>query len=182
MGTNVARCAIMADDNIAYLQQAIGLLERLDDGLYTRTSPATYRSGIGGHVRHCVDHYTNFLAGRPAGRIDYDARARDPRIEQDRRVAVACLRAIITGLEELRAAGADDSVQVKMDCGDDSDPASWWSQSTVGRELQFLVSHTVHHYALIGFILKSQGFDTGPEFGLAPSTIRFNRSQTPCAR
>ena len=42
------------------------------------------------------------------------------------------------------------------------------------RELQFLVSHTIHHYALIGVLLAAEGFDVSlefPEFGVAPSTL-----------
>jgi hypothetical protein len=42
----------------------------------------------------------------------------------------------------------------------------------VGRELQYLLSHTIHHYAIIGSILRAQGVEPGPDFGVAPSTLR----------
>lgn len=178
----MSNCSILAADNIGYLQQGVDLLGRLTDEDYVRASPATYGSGIGGHLRHCIDHYTNFLAGLPAGRIDYDARLRDPRIEKDRAFAGEKLREIMRSLETLRTQGRDAELAVKMDCGDDSDEASWWSTSTLRRELQFLISHTVHHYALIGLILKFQGKETGPDFGIAPSTLRYNQSRAACAR
>jgi hypothetical protein len=40
------------------------------------------------------------------------------------------------------------------------------------RELQFLLSHTVHHYALMALILRLQGFNPAAEFGVAPSTLQ----------
>jgi hypothetical protein len=57
-----------------------------------------------------------------------------------------------------------------------------WSQSSLKRELQFLVSHTVHHYALIKELLRRTGFDAGTEFGVAPSTIAAARRDPACAR
>ena len=38
--------------------------------------------------------------------------------------------------------------------------------------MQFLLSHTVHHYALIGAILRLSGVEPPAGFGLAPSTLR----------
>jgi len=45
----------------------------------------------------------------------------------------------------------------------------------------FLLSHTVHHYALISVALKLQGIDPGEEFGIAPSTLRYLKSAAPLA-
>ncbi len=177
----MASCALLAEDNIAYLDQALALVERLSDSAYALGGQPAYKSGIGGHLRHCLDHYLNFLAGLSSGRIDYDARARDRRVETDRAVALAVLREVASRLAALRPEDGDRAVQVKMDCGDTSDPATWWTASSVRRELQFLISHTVHHYALIAMIVKLQGLDPGPSFGVAPSTLRYEAAQ-PCAR
>jgi hypothetical protein len=49
-----------------------------------------------------------------------------------------------------------------------------WSDSSAGRELQFLISHTVHHYAVVAILLRLQGCDAAaenPDFGVAPSTL-----------
>lgn len=51
-----------------------------------------------------------------------------------------------------------------------------WGSSSPARELQFLVSHTIHHYALSTVMLKTQAWDIGqefPDFGLAPSTLSY---------
>jgi membrane protein DedA with SNARE-associated domain len=43
--------------------------------------------------------------------------------------------------------------------------------SGISRELTFLVSHSIHHYALIGVILRLNGILVPQQFGFAPSTI-----------
>ena len=54
--------------------------------------------------------------------------------------------------------------------------------STVGRELEYLFHHMVHHLALIGVYLRSQGVTLADDFGVAPSTIKFwNSSKAVCA-
>lgn len=56
-----------------------------------------------------------------------------------------------------------------------------WVLSTLERELQFLASHTVHHYALIALTLRAQGVTVGTDFGMAPSTLRHSERER-CAR
>lgn len=176
------RCHPLAADNVAHLRHGVDLLDRVDDATYARGNPATFGSGFGPHLRHCIDHYERFLAGLAAGRVDYDARDRDRRVETDRAFARERLEALIAALAAIPPERGGEPLSVRMDCGGDNEAASAWSGSTVGRELQFLVSHTVHHYALIAFILRSQGVDTGPAFGVAPSTLRHQQAQPPCAR
>jgi hypothetical protein len=55
-----------------------------------------------------------------------------------------------------------------------------WSGTSVGRELQFLVSHTVHHYAVIAAMLRPQGVEPGADFGVAPSTLVYEQGSA-CA-
>ena len=46
-----------------------------------------------------------------------------------------------------------------------------WSRSSLLRELQFALSHTVHHYAIIARQLRERGAEPGADFGVAPSTL-----------
>jgi hypothetical protein len=75
-------------------------------------------------------------------------------------------------VERLRGLSAEDMVRPLRVRGDGPPEEDGWSQSTVGRELQYLLSHTIHHYAIIGSILRAQGREPGPDFGVAPSTLR----------
>jgi hypothetical protein len=40
----------------------------------------------------------------------------------------------------------------------------------MARELGMLLSHTVHHYALIAMLLRARGIEPPADFGVAPST------------
>ena len=77
----------LIDSAIEILRQGETLLLRLDDEKYTRRLPAVFTSAIGGHYRHCLDHFDCLLSGVAAGEVDYDHRRRDPRIENDRAFA-----------------------------------------------------------------------------------------------
>ncbi len=156
------------DDNIETLKQGIELIARLDDRLYTLPNRELSLSGAGAHFRHCIDFYHGFLAGVESGRINYDLRERDERIEQNRSFAIARLNAVIEGLNLAIVVEGDRMLATLLEGSSDSD----WSISSLKRELQFLLSHTIHHYALIALALRSQGFDPGAEFGVAPSTLR----------
>jgi uncharacterized damage-inducible protein DinB len=169
-------------NNILFLRQGVALLERLNDELYVKTVVPYFSSGVGKHIRHNLDHYESFLAGLATGKIDYDGRQRDHRVETDRRYAIEKMLSIISRLEAMAAQKWDHSILVQMNEVDEKSPSPW-SSSTLGRELQFLMSHTVHHYALIAIILKIQGFDCDQDFGVAPSTLKYQRSQeAKCAR
>lgn len=176
----MAACSALAEDNLAFLQQGRDLVTRLSSEAYSCTGHPVFGSGVGGHLRHVLDHYSNLLAGFPSGRVDYDARARELEIETVRAAALARIDELIAGLQKL-ARENDRPLKVKMDCGEQTDTSSWWTDSTARRELQFLISHTVHHYALIRLILKIQGIDAGPQFGVAPSTLR-HHAQLSCAQ
>ena len=66
---------------MSLLEEGMGLLERLDDDVYAKTSVLSPRGSLGGHLRHCLDFYKSFLNGLESGRIDYNCRQRDSLIE-----------------------------------------------------------------------------------------------------
>ncbi|CAM3111108.1 DinB family protein [Rariglobus hedericola] len=159
-------------DNVAALRQGSELLAGLSAELYAQRTPACFNSSTGGHLRHVIEHYLSFLQGTETGEIDYEARARDPLIEKDPGYAAAQLEAIGERLERLEA---DRALRVRAECA----PAdtTTWGVSSVVRELEFLLSHTIHHYALIGVICQLGGQKLPKDFGMAPSTLRYLQSQ-----
>ena len=56
-----------------------------------------------------------------------------------------------------------------------------WTASSLDRELQSLISHTVHHYALIAMLLRVSGRQPAADFGVAPSTLRYWEESRACA-
>lgn len=164
------------------LEQGLALLERIDDELYAGARGLPRKGGVGGHVRHCLDFYQSFLAGLPSGRIDYDRRERDGLVERDRAFAATKLRIVVSELRALSNVDGDAPVLVSLEAesGESSGPPRWCG-STIARELQFLLSHTVHHYALVALTLRLRGFEPGEEFGVAPSTLKHRRREKEAA-
>jgi hypothetical protein len=163
-----------ARDNIRFIQQGIQLIRRLDDESYTRSKGVSFRGGVGAQFRHCFDFYACFLNGLDTNRVDYGSRERDTRVATDRRHALAEAERIIARLGELDPTAVDIVLEVCSDVPATGDAASVRSRSTIRRELQFLTSHTIHHYALVVSLLALQGIELGPEFaefGVAPSTL-----------
>ena len=168
------------DDITRTVQQAVELLRELPVSLYVKFDAPAYESTIGAHLRHNIDHYHSFIEGVSNGKVDYDHRNRDQRLETDIKSSIAVLGSVIANLSEMAPESLEDRVLVRMDCGGDA----VWSQSSVRRELQFLLSHTVHHYAIIAMICRLNGHQPSADFGVAPSTLKFHDSQqipVPCA-
>lgn len=162
---------ILLRQNVALLRQGIDLLTRLDAGRY---GPRDGVSGVGAHLRHCIDFYRCLLDGAAGGRVDYDARSRDPAIEAHRRAASAALEELVAGLEALEV-DPGRALEVKVDTAAGTEAC--WHRSSLGRELQFLISHTTHHYALIALLLRARGFELPADFGVAPSTLAHQQQE-----
>ena len=123
-----------------------------------------------------VDHYTCFLDGLETGSIDYDNRARDGSVETDRSAAAAAMSAVVDRLLAIDVSARDRELAVHMDCGGGPDEAGLRGRSSVQRELQFLVSHTVHHYALVAVMLRLEGREPFDGFGVSPSTLKYQET------
>ena len=164
----------LIEANLHLLSQAAALLARLPAETYVKTSPIFLNAAIGGHMRHCLEHYHSLLRDLSGGQVDYDRRARDLAIETDLEAARDCLNSVGEGLTNLHGVPASTPLQVRMDHGG-AEAESGWQASTLGRELQFLISHTVHHFALIAGLCHCQGLEVEKDFGYAPSTLRHRR-------
>lgn len=161
-------------DNLEALAQGRDLLAALGTAAYVRREPACFNSSIGGHMRHVIEHYESFLQARCGAEIDYEARARDVRIENEPEHAVMRLEQLREELSTLTDDFLESTVAVRSEMAGREDAAAW-NQSSVGRELEFLLSHTIHHYALIAVVCGLGGKPTPVDFGVAPSTLRFRR-------
>ncbi len=163
--------------NIAWLRQAQGLLNRISDADHTASPRGLDPHKAGGHLRHVLEFYECFLAGLAKGRIDYDARNRDLSVETSRRAAQARIQSLIHRLAAEPALRVDSLVAVRIEDSDGSRISEPFLISSVGRELQVLSSHSIHHFALIAMTLRALGVEVDPDFGVAPSTLRYRASQ-----
>lgn len=158
-------------ENIEALQQGERLLCSISDSAYTQPVQQVFQSTVGTHIRHNLDHYDCFLKGLESGCIDYTARQRNTRLEQDRSYAIAEISSLRERLKSLPETLDMANLLVERDIGPGQAGLS------VRRELEFLLSHTTHHYAIVAIICQLQGLSVGDEFGVAPSTLRHRARQ-----
>jgi len=160
------------------LRQLTGVLRAVTNEQYVRKPVGVIASSLGGHVRHCLDHVETLLAGVAIGALNYDRRQRGTSVETSRIAALQAIRR----LEQL-ATGFDDSVlmrPVRVITMLDADGATLAGQSSVARELAFVISHTIHHGALIDAMCRMLGVTLPERIGIAPATMAFLRGKS-CA-
>lgn len=159
-------------DNIGALREAADLFEAIGSDDYARRVPECFNASIGGHFRHELDHYLSFLRDLASRRVDYERRDRDALLENDAAHARRRIGEVVAALEALADVPGDTALSVRIENTAEGAPDAWGA-STVRRELQFLLSHTIHHHALIAINARLLGHTVPAEFGVAPSTLRF---------
>ncbi|MBL8232441.1 MAG: hypothetical protein JNL98_28345 [Bryobacterales bacterium] len=157
--------------NRTWLGQMLDLLANTRDEHYSSSPAGLEPHRAGGHLRHILDFYECFLAGLARGSIDYDARQRDPNVESDRAAAIRKTQRMFSRLAEVENLEYDKRLWVKVEASEGLGLLGNFVLSTVGRELQVLSSHTVHHFALMAVTLRLLGADVPCDFGVAPSTL-----------
>ena len=165
-------------DNLDLLRQGMELVARLDPAAYAGVGDPPGR-GPGAHLRHVLDHYTAFLDGLETDLIDYDARHRGGAIESERHAGMRRMLEVAEGLTRVSREDLDRRVRVREDAAESSGLEDS-SLSSLRRELQFLHSHTVHHWAIVALLLGKRGIEVAEGFGLAPSTRRHLERQREC--
>lgn len=163
------------------LMQGAALVSSVSDTHYTRVCNPYVSSSMGEHVRHILDMFHAFEAGVAGDRMDYDFRRRGDRVEFERQKALAEFQYFINLLHELAERDLKTAILVKTEVSL-SENQSVNVASTVERELVFIASHAVHHFALIGVIARLQNVNLASQIGVAPATASYRRSKETCAQ
>lgn len=163
---NIARENFIVQELVREIESGVALIEAIDDEIY-RTSEGASGS-VGSHFRHNLDFVNSFLNGIAERRIDYSRRMRDLRVEQDRGHATASFEFAIRRLSAISDEIFESMVLVRSEI----DTGRWYAAS-VAREVEFVLSHTVHHHALIAEKLRCLGLSVPEGFGVSSSTIRY---------
>lgn len=164
---------------VGLLGQLAELIETLTDEEYARRPVGVVASSVGGHVRHNLDHVAALLRGLRAGEIDYDRRDRGTDVERDRVAALAEVRRLGREVAAFPWGEAPAVVRLTALVAPDRSPVE--AATSPDRELAFVVSHTVHHNAVIGIAARLLGVEPPAGFGYAPSTVAHRRIRA-CAR
>jgi uncharacterized damage-inducible protein DinB len=163
------------DAAVDILRQGEDLLRVLSAKAYAHKLPIAFNGSIGGHYRHCLDHFTSLLRGLDSDLVDYDHRERDPRLEHDPMFALSLTRQIRNALERLDpdALATAVSARCEVSYAHGSSPVT---QSSLGRELVYAIAHGIHHYALISIMARLLNAELPPHFGIAPSTVAHQKN------
>jgi hypothetical protein len=153
------------------LAQGETLLMEVSDENYTRKVALAFNSSVGGHYRHCLDHFRSLLDAVPRGHLNYDHRERGTLVEHDRFAALNATRELRERYQRLDSGLVNRTLNVTCKTNYATD-SSQMSPSTVGREMMYAVAHAVHHYALIGMMCGIMGLSIPAGFGVAPSTLK----------
>src|SRR5262249_38763759 len=154
---------------VAVLRQLAGVIRAMTDEQYRRRPVGVVASNVGGHVRHCLDHVEALLAGVEEGELSYDHRRRGTEVETSREAALGVIRRQGWQLVALPPHSERRRLRLSAMVGSCLPPTE--VETTVGRELAFVLSHTVHHNALIAVMALTLGVPVPDRFGYAPSTI-----------
>ena len=161
--------------NLEAIEQGIALLRKLTPQQYNHRARPLVQSTIGEHMRHVLDLYHSLMAADKDSFVDYDVRRRGAAVETCQATAIAELQAIARWLgaltEQQLAATVTVSSEVTL-----YEKTVAQTVSCLARELIFVGSHTVHHYATISILAKSCDVDVSDAFGLAPATASFVRA------
>src|SRR6266550_9559911 len=124
------------------LAQGESLLAQLSDGDYTRKVPIAFNASIGGHYRHCLDHFRSLLDSAMEGDLNYDRRERGTLIENDRFAALKATRELRESYERLDPIFLMRPLAVTCKTSYATN-GSQVSPSTIGREIMYSVAHAV---------------------------------------
>ena len=174
--TTGADFSALIEENQACLEQLDQVVGNLTGSMYQAVFGGNGQHVVGKHVRHIIDHYQSFLGalnGPVPALLDYEQRAREEALETDPRVARERLGEIGDALGRLTDLQLKTPLVFQYQTGTESLRAT----TSMGRDLAFLASHTVHHMAIIGLLVERQGESVAPEFGVHPSTLRYWREQ-----
>jgi hypothetical protein len=172
------------EDIVSALDRGLNDLEGLLDDSVTNETYALnpvpgFTSGIGPHVRHCLDHLESLLQAAKSGAvIDYDRRKRGTPEETNRTAGINRLRTLRSRLCAATFPSDETSCDIRIMLASDAPPElikSSWS-----REIMYVFQHTLHHLALMASIARICGDETPTQIGMAPSTPV--EGTPPCAR
>jgi len=163
------------EENARVIGQLVRLLDQMPGALYRQCFGARNQHVIGKHVRHIIDHYSALLAvaSGAGGLLDYEDRNRDLTLETDRRAARNYLKETVQALRSL----VEGPCANELDMRHNSAGEHLVVKTSVERELVFLVSHTIHHMAIIGMLAEQAGVEVDADFGVHPSTLRYMEEQ-----
>lgn len=161
--------------NLDILSQLKDLLIRISPEAYSAPLPLLHGSSVGQHVRHTLEFYQCLLEQAPLGFVDYDARRRDIRLENDPDFSFFAAQMVEDALVQT---SLSMSLTLKTSFAENQPEEI---QTSFARELVYMAEHAIHHFAIVKIALREQFPElTMPSnFGVAYSTVKYRERQNP---
>ncbi|WP_452221065.1 hypothetical protein [Lacinutrix salivirga] len=141
------------------------VLYNISEEDYVNNSVPPYYSSIGSHIRHIFDFY-NCIIDSEDNVIDLTLRRRNLEVELSVSKAIEQLNTLIRALESLNSK-LNETILVIDDLGLGKITIEYNYSSLLAQSN----SHTIHHYAIINYILDHLKIEIeDSEFGLNPTT------------
>lgn len=166
MNLNRACCTI--------LSQLTHLVNQISDQDFTKPVDSLGQSTIGQHLRHTLEFFICLEQGAEAGLINYDKRAHDKVIENDKFVALS----VLSRIQEFITSQPANKI-LKLEAGYDLHKEEFVTiETNFLRELVYNIEHAVHHMAImkIGIREVAPYVSLPGDFGIAVSTIRYQEA------
>jgi len=154
------------ESTLLTLQKSKIILSKLSNKELSDASVSPYYSSIGSHIRHIYDFYDCSLHFNSEGVVDLTSRKRDLSVENCCQSAMHYLNKITKRLFEI-----EDNLGKPIVVIDDLGNGKIEIDYTYSALLSQANSHTIHHYAIIGYILDRLNITTiDSSFGFNPTT------------
>ena len=158
---------IIIQSSIHTLNKSKTLLQVLNDAQLSDCSVPPYNSSIGSHLRHILDFYDCTLV--KGNKIDLSARKRQIDIETNCNAALKYLEELVEKLKNIDVKTLNRTVLVTDDLGLGKVEIEYTFSSLLAQAN----SHSIHHYAIINYILDRLEIPVRDEsFGYNPTTPR----------
>lgn len=143
-----------------YLDELIELVSNLKDDQYNFI-PNGRTASVGRHLRHTLEIFLLLVNEYDSGKVNYEARARNPELEKNRALAIERLNFLKDHFQK-----PDKSLGLLN------------NQIIIGtsyyRELLYQLEHIIHHNAIIRPVVEDfLGNSIRENFGYAPATIKY---------
>ena len=157
---------IIIESTLKTLEKSKSLLDSLNDSLLCDASVSPYYSSIGSHIRHILDFYECIFNINSNNQIDLTARNRNKHVESECESAKEYLYSIIENLKTF-----DKSMNATVVVLDDLGLGKLEMPYTYSALFSQANSHTIHHYAIINYILSGLNVTLkDSNFGYNPTT------------
>ena len=157
---------IIIQSALKTLEKSEYLLNSLSNNQLCNASIPPYYSSIGTHIRHILDFYDCIYNVSTENKIDLTARSRNKTVESNCDCAKDYLEKILNTLKSV-----ERDVNQKVIVIDDLGLGKIEMLYTFGALLAQANSHTIHHYAIISYILEGLKINfNDSDFGYNPTT------------